>query len=148
MCKRHAGLVPVGALIVGLVAVAGCGGGDDELTKAEFLKQGNAICAKGNKEINQAANKVFTSKQEPSQAQLNKFAENTLIPSVQGQVDDLRDLNPPSELDDQVSSLLDDAEAALDKGKADPSILTSDKQDPFKDVNQTAEKLGLKACGS
>jgi len=135
------------ALLTGAVFVAGCGGGDDELTKAEFLKQGNAICAKGNKEIDQSAKQVFTTKQEPSKEQLNKFAEDTLIPSVQGQIDDLRDLNPPSDLDDQVSTLLDDAQAALDKGKDDPSILTSEKQDPFKAVNQTAEKLGLKACG-
>jgi hypothetical protein len=135
------------ALAVGLVA-AGCGSSDDDsLTKAEFLKQGNAICSKGNKEINQGAKSTFTTKQEPSKAELNKFAEDTLIPSVQGQIDDFRDLNPPSELEDQVNSFLDDAQAALDKGKADPSTLTSDKQDPFKDVNQTAVKLGLKACG-
>ncbi len=70
-----------------------------------------------------------------------------LIPSVQGQIDDLRDLDPPSSLEDQVSALLDDAQAALDKGKADPSILTSQKTDPFKQVNKTAEDLGLTACG-
>lgn len=138
-----------GACVLAATIAIGCGGSDDDnLTKAEFLKQGNAICAKGNKEIGQGANDVFTSKQRPSQEQLDKFAEDTLIPSVQGQIDDLNDLNPPSELDDQVSTMLDDAQTALDKGKDDPSLLTSDKQDPFTDVNKQANSIGLKACGS
>jgi hypothetical protein len=45
-----------GVLAVSLFAI-GCGGGDDttettaSLTKAQFVKQGNAICENGNREI-------------------------------------------------------------------------------------------------
>ena len=55
--KRNAILLLAGGARLGLIA-AGCGGNDDEssdtgtdsttaLTKAEFLKQGNAICQQG-----------------------------------------------------------------------------------------------------
>jgi hypothetical protein len=134
-------------LAVGLV-VAACGSSsdDDALTKAEFLKQGNAICAKGNKEIDAAANKTFTKGQQPSKAQITKFAEDTLIPSVEGQIDDLRDLTPPSADEDQVNKILDEAESAVDKTKDDPSVFAQN-QDPFKKANQLAIDYGLKECG-
>ena len=134
-----------GCALIAAFAI-GCGGSDDTLTKAEFLKQGNAICAKGNKEIDAAANKTFKKGQEPSKAQITKFAEDTLIPSVEEQVSGLRDLNPPSADEDQVNKILDEADSALDKTKDDPSIFASN-QDPFKKANQLATDYGLKACG-
>jgi hypothetical protein len=131
-----------------LVATAaiGCGGDDDEaLTKAEFLKQGNAICAKGNKEIDAGANKTFEKGKQPSKAQITKFAEDTLIPSVESQIDQLRDLKPPSADEDQVNKILDEAESALDETKDDPSVFATNK-DPFKKANSLAGAYGLKEC--
>jgi hypothetical protein len=132
-------------LAAGLLA-AGCGGGDDNLTKAEFLKQGNAICKKGDKEIDKAADKTFTSKQRPSDATITKFAEDTVIPNVQGQIDGLRDLNPPSDDEDQVNAILDEAQSTLDETKDDPTIFASN-QDPFKKANKLAKDYGLTECG-
>jgi hypothetical protein len=132
-------------LAAGLLA-AGCGGGDDNLTKAEFLKQGNAVCKKGNDQIDKAARQTF-GKKHPSQAELNTFANDTLIPVVQQEIDGIRDLNPPSEDEDQVNAIVDEAQAALDKGKDDPSLLTNEKADPFKKANKLANDYGLKECG-
>ena len=63
--------VPLAA--AGLI-VTGCGSDSSSsttsttaLTKSEFLAQGNAICAKGNKAINQAAQETFN-KQSPPRA--------------------------------------------------------------------------------
>ncbi len=135
-----------GACALVAMAAIGCGGDDDEaLTKAQFLKQGNAICAKGNKEIDAAANKTFEKGQEPSKAQVTNFAEDTLIPSVEGQIDGLRDLSPPSADEDQVNKILDEAESALDETKDDPSVF-ADNKDPFKKANQLAGQYGLKEC--
>jgi hypothetical protein len=131
------------ALTLGLV-VAGCGGGDDNLTKAEFIKQADAICKQGNKQINAAAQDVFTTKQEPSQAQLKQFATETLIPDVQRQVDGVRALNEPSDDEDQVNAFLDSAQSELDKGKKDPLYLTSDKS--FQKTNQLGKQYGFKVC--
>ena len=134
------------ALLTGALFIAGCGGGDDALTKSEFLKQGNAICKKGNQDIDKAANQTFEKGQEPTKAQVTKFAEDTLIPSVDEQISGLRDLNPPSADEDKVNAILDEAESSLDKVKADPSLFASN-QDPFKKANQMANAYGLTECG-
>jgi hypothetical protein len=143
--RLSGGLLLTAVLSVGVVAV-GCGGGGDHLTKAEFDTQGNAICKKGNQEINKAANQVFSS-QQPSQAQIDKFTNGTLIPSVQSQIDQLRDLNPPSAAEDQVNAILDEAQSALDKVKKDPTLVQGNS-DPFKKANELAKQYGLTTCGS
>ena len=148
----------------GALFVAGCGGGDDSssttassasgatgasgtaLTTEEFLKQGNAICAAGNKDTQQAAEQTFTG-QKPTQAQVEQFA-SVLVPSVQSQIDAISALTPPADLADQVSTFLDDAQSALAKVKADPSLLLANDSDgPFADVNAQAKQIGLDECG-
>jgi hypothetical protein len=149
---RQKGAAALAATLgLGLV-LAACGGSDDSsLTKAEFVKQGNAICKKGAQEINAGFEKVaktIPKNQQPSQAQLEKFANDTLIPSVQGQIDDIRALDPPSGDEDQVNALLDSAQEALDKVKQDPSLAVGGKSDPFKKANQQAKAYGLTVCGA
>jgi hypothetical protein len=142
---RSVTLTGIALLAAGLLA-AGCGGGDDDLTKAEFVNQADAICKKGNQEIDKAAKQVFTSKQAPSKAQFEKFVNDTLIPNTQSQIDQVRDLNPPSADEDQVNVLLDEAQAGLDKVKQDPTVLEG-KVDPLKKANQLAKDYGLTECG-
>ena len=137
------GLALVALLGLG-VTLSACGG-DDAPTKAEFLKQGNAICKKGNKTIDSAANKTFSANKRPSKAEIEKFAQDTVIPSVQTQVDGLRDLGTPSGGEDKVNAILDEADSALSETKADPAIFATNK-DPFKKANALAKSYGLTEC--
>lgn len=140
------GLTIAVVLVLGIAAV-GCGGGDDDtLTKAQFIKQADAICAKGNKRIDAAAKEIFTTKQQPSKAQLTTFATDTLIPDIQRQVDEVRALNEPSDDEDEVNAFLDSAQAELDKGKEDPLYITSDKS--FSETNQLGKQYGFKVCAA
>jgi hypothetical protein len=142
---RLSGGLAFAAILALAVVGAGCGGGDeDTLTKAQFIQQSDAICAKGNKRIDAAAKDVFTTKQQPSKAQLTTFATDTLIPDAQGQVDDVRALNEPSEDEDQVNAWLDSAQAELDKGKEDPLYMTSEKS--FSETNKLGKQYGFKVC--
>jgi hypothetical protein len=156
-------VVPLVGLMAGLV-LAGCGGGDSSsttgasgtsgtqgaaLSKSEFLAQGNAVCTKGDNEINAEAKKVFTQGQAPSQADQEKFVTDTVIPSIQSQIDGLSALSPPSGDEDQVQAIIDAAQSALDQVKADPSLLTeSGGSDPFAEANKLANAYGLDKCGS
>jgi hypothetical protein len=159
-------VVPLVGLIAGLI-LAGCGGGDDSsttagasgtsgtqgaaLSKSEFLAQGNGICEKGDKEINTEAKKIFTQGQAPSQATQEKFVTDTVIPNIQGQIDAISALSPPSGDEDQVQAIVDAAQSALDKAKSDPSLLTDQgggQSDPFAEANQLASAYGLDKCGS
>jgi len=149
---------------IAAMAIAGCGGGGSStsttgasgasgeqgaaLSKSEFLAKGNAICAKGNQEIQAAGEKAFPQGQQPTQADEDKFATDTLIPNIQQQIDGIDALPAPSGDEDQVQAIVDAAQAALDKGKQDPSLLTGDGSDPFAQANKLADAYGLTKCGS
>jgi len=154
MCRGIAkALVLLSIVAVALVA-AGCGSSKKThttpaLTKAEFLKKGNAICKKGNDQINKAAQKVFLNrKTKPSKAQLNTFATGTLIPSVQSQINGVKALGAPKGDEAKVNAIITTAQAALDKAKTDPILLTGSKHDPFAKSNKLAKAYGLTVCGS
>jgi hypothetical protein len=146
-------VVPLAGLVLAL-AVAGCGGGGSSsstaaLSKSEFVAQGNAICQKGDKAINEAAKKVFTQSQAPSQATQQKFVTDSVIPSIQSEIDAIDALPAPSGDEDQVQAIVDAAQSALDKAKADPTLLTDQGgSDPFAQANKLADDYGLTKCGS
>jgi hypothetical protein len=149
------------AAVAAIALVAGCGGGDDStdstestssLTKAQFLKQGNAICEKGNDEVEEGVvdfleeNNLSGSK-APTKAQLTQAAEEILIPSVSKQLDELRDLGAPSGEEEEVDKILSAAEKALEEGEEDPASLAAESTGPFVEVNKMATDYGLVRCG-
>jgi hypothetical protein len=152
------------ALIGGLVAVAlfvaGCGSSDDDatdsasLTKAEFVKQGNAICAAGNKEIDAEFEKFaeengLSENKPPSDAQVEEAAEEFVIPSISNQVDEVAALGAPEGEEEAFETFIENAEAEVERIEDDPSLFASEGDEPevFEDVNKEARALGLTVCG-
>src|SRR5262245_47560234 len=132
-------------LLLGVGVVAGCGGGSgDRLTQEEFLQQGNAICAKGNQDIETAGASAFATPGEPTEAEVRAFGENVIFPNVEEMLDQLRALSPPKEDEEQVDQILDEAQAALDKVKADPALLAQNSG--FDEADRLASAYGLTAC--
>jgi hypothetical protein len=158
MSSRLAGRTAVAAtLIVGL-GVAGCGGSSKStssstgsnahLSKAEFLKRGNAICKRGNDRLNAEGNKLFgKGHKRPTAAQQRQFTQSA-IAIIQGEINGVRGLPAPTGDRARINKIADAAQKDLDKVKAHPALLTSDKSDPFKDANKLSNAYGLTACGS
>jgi len=160
---RNRLLLPFAILAaLGALVVAGCG--DDEetssttgtsgasgvsgvaLTEDEFLTQANEICSTGDKALDEAAKETFGGGQ-PSAAEIEQFADDFVVPSIEIQIDGIRALTPPEEIAADVTTFLDDAEAALDEVRDDPSLLQeSNNAGPFADVNEQADALGLTDC--
>ena len=143
----------VAILTVGLVA-AGCGSSSNSststtaaLTKPQFLKQGNAICKKGNQQINAAGKKVFSKNKKPTQAQMTQFATATLIPHIQAEISGIKALGAPKGDEAQVNAMVASAQSALDKGKKNPTLLVSNNSNLFKHTNQLTNAYGLTVCG-
>jgi hypothetical protein len=140
-------LVPLLAAVVAALVVAGCGSSDDtssteaSLTKAEFVKEGNAICEAGDKEINAGFEKVFPKGKQPSKAELAEASEDVLIPSVSKQVEEIRALGAPAGEEEAVEKFLTGAEEELEKGEEDPTYLTSNAS--FKQTAKDAQAIGL-----
>jgi hypothetical protein len=141
--------VPAAAILL----AAGCGGDDDDdgggdrLTKSEFLAQGNAICKSGNDAIDAMFEELFPDEESFADEDLQQEAKDGLVENVQQQLDDLGELQPPEDLEDDVDALLEDAQAALDEVKdQSPEELFNQEEDPFAEVNAQAGALGLTEC--
>ena len=131
--------------VSGLV-LASCG--DQRLSREEFLQQGNQICSEGNARLDAAAEETFgdlRQNEKPSAEQLESF-HATLVSDIQGQIDDIRELKPPEELEAGVDTLLQRAQGALDQvEEGGPQVLLSE-EDPFAEVNRLAGDIGLTEC--
>jgi hypothetical protein len=154
---------PVIGLLAALVAIgavlAGCGSSSDttgttaSLSKAEFLKQGNAICAAGNKELSEGfesfAKENNLKHNKPSEAQFEELAETVLIPSVSAQISEVRELGTPEGDEGEIDEFLTNAEEALEELEEEPSLAGAEgPEEPFFNVNKEASAIGLTACGA
>ena len=120
----------------------------EPLSNSEFKKQGNAICAEGNRQIDAAAEQAFaglSGNQKPTAEQLTAFA-TVAVPNIKQQVEDVAALEPPRSLRAKVAKLIKTARAAVAKVEADPSLLADEKHNPFVASDKQAKKLGLKEC--
>lgn len=144
-----AGLAVVGAAAL----IAGCGGGSDSLSAEEFREQADAICADANRELDGLT--------EPA-----GFDSEQVLPFLtsglqiqEEQLDRLRGIDPPSELEDtwnEAIDLLEQRQAALQEaadkiaaGESAQAVLNDDELDRLREeANQKADDLGLTVCGS
>lgn len=132
---------------VAVVAVAGCGSSSSGVSKAQFLKQANAICQRGNQVTNAAANKAFPSSgKQPTPAAIASFVRKTDVPEIQRQIDQIRALDKPPADKTKIDAMLALAQADLDRVKADPTALVASNAHPFKNFAALAHPYGLTSC--
>jgi len=116
------------------------------------VKKGNAICKKGNQQINKVANQTFTKKKYPNgpppKSVQVKFATDTVIPSVQSQINGINALGAPKGDEAKVNAIVTSAQGALDQAKKDPTVLLQKGPGPFKATNKLTKAYGLTVCGS
>jgi hypothetical protein len=142
----------IAALLVAAAALIG-GCGDDEegesggasdsgsLTKAEYLEQGNAICAKYNKQLDQLFPQIPGA---PGSASFDSFTEQQIIPILETQIESVEALPAPEGDEEEVDAIFTAANEGLETVKDDPSALAGDA---FNEANQLANEYGLTECG-
>jgi hypothetical protein len=160
-------LAPIAVLCV---LAAGCGGDDnggggEQLTKAEFVTKADAICKefddKGDALKPDLPPGVDPTSASATDEQVDKFGDylDDVVELFREELDELHDLNPPDELDDQYTkalSLLDETgneieEAAEAAHDADKDKLKEKLEEAGKhgdEADQIAKDIGLKECGS
>jgi len=148
------------ALFAGVLAIAavatGCGSSNDNgstasLTKAEFVKQGNAICRKGNAQIESEFEKFaeehhLGKHQKPSKKVLAEATETVLIPAITTQIEGLRALGTPEGDEGEIDEILTGAEESLEEAEEDPAAFAEGEPTKFKQVNKRARAYGLTVC--
>jgi hypothetical protein len=157
--RRLGGVAGIAAtLAVGLVA-AGCGSSSSHtasttakpaLTKAQFLAQGNAICAQGNQKSAAAAKALekVVGNHAPTQAQITAYVNGVFVPLIQSQIDQIKALGAPSGEQAALTRMLDIAQTDLNAVKSNPAALVSNNSHPFANFAQVAHRYGLTACAS
>jgi hypothetical protein len=149
--KRRIGAGLASLALAGTITVyAAASAFAEPLSKSEFKKQANAICAEGNEQIDAVADQVFaglSEDQRPSPEQLIAFA-SAAIPNIKQQVEDVAALEAPKSLQAKVKKLINTVRAAVAKVEADPSTLADEKNNPFAASDKQAKKLGLKECAA
>jgi len=140
------------AALVGVFVLlaAGCGGGSSvRLSKTEFQSQANAICAKYQKQLNALGSPT-------SLDEIPDLVDKALA-ILNKEIDEIADLNPPEEFQDQFDSML----AASDKTKQAADDLSSaakagdqaavqkaleEGNAASSQADQIAGELGLNSC--
>jgi hypothetical protein len=140
------------ALAVAVVAAAGCGGSDDDdstgpetsdLTKQEWIAQADQICVEGDKDIGRQAGEFFDGK--PTPAESTQFSHEVVLPSIQAQVDQIRELGAPEGDEEQVEAMLDAVDEGLAKAETDGSALQEGALD---EGTALVQAYGATACGA
>lgn len=148
-------LAAIAALAAVAALVAGCGGGDsttDEtvtLTKTEFIKQGDAICKKGNdqseKEAEEYAEENDFTLEKASKEQIEDAVKAVLVPNLNRQAEELDQLGAPEGDEDQVEEIIVSLEGAADEIEDEPSAVF--EGEVLKEPTKLAKAYGFKVCG-
>ena len=145
-------LMAVGA---GALLAGGCGSNDGRLTKTEFVKQANAICAK----YEQRVQKRMAGIPAGDETQLASSIEKVL-PVIREGNDELRSLKPPDGLQGHYDRWMKIADAEVAAASKLQNALRKDDRQAIqsafaelqtKDVDQdrlARQELGLNGCAS
>lgn len=147
---RRVGVVAVVCGAAALTA-AGCGGGDDRLSRDELASRADAICAKYEKELDKLA--------EPQSIDEVTQLATDAKPIVEDGVDELDDLQPPEELEDEydrwiamnrdsVAAIDDLREAAADGDEARVQQVVREAEEKESEADDLAKEIGLDECAN
>lgn len=131
-------------MLLGLVAFVpmGCGSGESELTRAQFIREADAICKRaGNEQVKLAA-------QRKGEVVAGNFEAVTavFVPPMEKQLRKLRALRPPRADERQVRAILQAIESGVKDAKLDYLDLFLKQTNPFVKASALARTYGLEAC--
>jgi len=148
-------LAALAALVALAALLAGCGGGDETtdetvtLTKTEFIKQGDAICKKGNdqseKEAEEYAEDNDFTLEKASKEQLEEAVAEVLVPNLNQQAEELNDLGAPEGDEKQVEEIIVSLEDAAGEIEDDPGLVFDNEV--LEEPSELADDYGFKVCG-
>jgi hypothetical protein len=145
--KRVAALLGAAGLAV---SVPACGGGSSGISKSDYLNRAKLVCQKGNRTLKSASDDVMA-KVPPgsklSDAQIEDFVRNTVIPTIRDQVKQLRAIPPPKDEKSHVEAIYKELDKGLDELNKDPKKLT-DGSNVFASADSLAQKYGISICAT
>jgi hypothetical protein len=143
-------IVLVAAGLAAALVVAGCGS-SDSISKAEFIKKADAVCKKGEEEVQKdfgAFAKTHENVKKPTEADYAELVDAVLVENVEDEVDAIRALGAPEGDEKEVEAMLKAREDSIKKAQANPKAVIRGNEDIFGEASKLAKAYGLKECGS
>lgn len=136
--------------VLATVVVAGCGGGeDDTVTKAEFVREANAVCKEAEDAKNRrldSAFKLVSEKQGIDPNEEQKLLFDAALPPLNQMVQELADLGAPEGEEEKVEAIVGSFERQVEAIEADPQGAMEGEVGFFREANDLSKKYGLEAC--
>ena len=146
----------ISGVVLGMVVLAafvsGCGGGSDtssSLTKAEYVKQADAICAERKKEWDaslasyqqEVKEKKATNDPEVQREVAEGVLQDSMLPALSDQLDSLEELDAPEAIEKQADKMLKSLSAGIQEleEKGVESLLESG----FAEFGEDAKAAGV-----
>lgn len=151
----------IAAVIVVALLVAGCGGGSDDsnsgesISKEEFIAKANAICQKGNKQMEKELfvflrqNRKGGTLRKPSVEQNEKFIVTVLIPNLKREIKEIKALGVPDGDEERIDAMIAALEEGLETAEDDTATVAAGTSDiVFGIASRLAGEYGATVCGS
>jgi hypothetical protein len=123
--------------------------GDDggSISREDFIEQANEICRQGSADMEASAEDYdIDDDTEMSDESVERWITEALLPAMRQQIEDIRALGFPEGDEDELNSIFEDAEDAIDEIEDDPTAAIEGDEDPFEDINDRLEGYGLDVC--
>ena len=147
-----------GALALAVLTLAvlnGCGsddeGGviasdyDDVIVKADFIQAATEACEARSAQIRAKGKPLFKAAAEKPQATIAKeLVEKVVAPGFEGQIEDLKALEPPPGEEQDVEMVIREIQGMVDRMKEGK---TFERIAPYRKSENYAAAYGLPACG-
>ncbi|HSS41587.1 MAG TPA: hypothetical protein VLK37_03450 [Solirubrobacterales bacterium] len=139
-------------VLAGLLAFAGCGGGDgpSSLSKAEYTHQLQLVCNKGAQERETLVTNISRDYYEKREQRTNtKYQEENLlklIDTYQGTTEKISDLGLPEGDEKKAEEFIRAREEAAAKVEASPLGTRDNLQAIFENPNEKSQALGVGNC--
>lgn len=115
-----------------------------ELTKAELIEQGDAICERGRTKAEAEIGRKL--KSNASKAEASEVIISVSLPAIQAQTEEMGALDAPSGDEAEIEAIVQSVKDAVAAAEKNPSLL-SEKGSPFVKADKLATQYGFKACG-
>lgn len=131
--------------------VVGCGGGDDEtaLTKAQFIKQADAICKKADVVQGKALVKLEEEKkmEDRPKAEQGELTTTVGLEPMLEEAEGIAELPAPEGDEAEIEAIVSAIEAGVKRARSEPDVFVSQEgPDYFAEADKLARKYGMKAC--
>ena len=151
----------IAAVVAAALLVGGCGGGGDDssgsssISKEEFITKADAICKESNKRMEKELflflrkNRTGGSLRKPSVAENEKFIVSVLIPNLEREIKELKELGVPEGDEEKIDAMIAALEEGLETAEDDTKTVAAGTSDiVFGIASRLAGEYGLETCGS